>query len=173
MDELEDTKELVGVDKIYSEVHSLVDNLSTVQAETLNATSEHKFKDLVTRKLDNLVALENAATSALRQRALLQVHSDVLDAFKNDKKVKEAALNQAVAVLTGGANAKLGTDVVGNVFSNALKTYRENYAKQPAGSDKIIAQLEKDIATVLTPPTLEEKGGNVYVTHPVSARYVA
>jgi hypothetical protein len=77
-------------------------------------------------------------------------------------------LNQAIAVLSAGAGAKLGKDVVGEAFAASLSNYKNNYAKQPAGSDEILVQLEKDIATVAQAPVVEGKGGNVYITHPIN-----
>lgn len=173
IDEKKQAEELVGIDKSYREIHQLVDDLSVAQAEALNASIEHKYRDIVAKKLDTLVSLENAAAVSLRQRALNEVNALVLEQFKSNKAVKEAALTQALTVLSGGPNAKLGKDVVGDVFASAFKSYRESYAKQAPGSDKIIAALEKDIAAVLEEPILEERGGNVYVTHPVTQRFMA
>lgn len=167
------TEELVGMDKVFGEIHELVDDLSTLQAQSLTAAAEHNYREIVAKKLDSLVALENAAVSSIKQRALADVKADVLNTFKTDKKIKEAALNQALAVLSAGSNAKYGKDIVGEAFSTSFKSYREKYSKAAPGSDKIIDQLEKDIALVLDAPVVDGKGGNVYVTHPVSQRYVA
>jgi hypothetical protein len=173
IDEKKQAEDLIGIDKSYREIHHLVDDLSVVQAEALNASIEHKYRDIIAKKLDSLVSLENAATLSLRQRALTEVNAMVLEQFKSNKAVKEAALNQALAVLSGGPNAKNGKDVVGETFVAAFKSYREAYAKQAPGSDKILTALEKDIAAVLEEPILEERGGNVYVTHPVTQRFMA
>ena len=171
--DIDANKSLNDVEKDLSEIHALVDNLATAQAEVLNQEAQHAYRDLIAKKLDTLVSLEVSATSAIRSRMLKTIQADVLTSFKNDKKAKEAALSQAVAVLTGGASAKLGEDVVGKVFATAVKSYREDYAKKPEGSDEIIAKLEKDIAAVLQVPASEGLGGNVYETHPISTRFVA
>jgi hypothetical protein len=71
-------------------------------------------------------------------------------------------LNQAIAVLTAGPGSKRGKDVVGAAFGKAVQSYREAYAKMPAGSDDILVQLEKDMAAVAVAPVLQYKGGNVY-----------
>lgn len=173
INELEETKELIGTHKVMENIHHLVDDVSTLQAASLNASLEHQYHDAIVRKLDALVALENSAATSLRTRALHDVKAEVLESFKSNKAVKDAALNQAVAVLTAGPNAKLGKDVVGETFVNAFKTYREKYSKLPVGSDPIIANLEAEIAKTIQAPVLDAKGGNVYSTHPVSARYVA
>lgn len=164
---------LVGVEKTYAELHELVDDVSVLQAQALNASLDHKYTEAIAKKLDSLVALENAAAASIRQRTLTAVKSTVLDTFKNDKKVKEAALNHALSVLAGGPNTKYGKDIVGETFIAAVKNYKETYSKQAPGTDKIIQNLEKDVAAVLQEPLFEEKGGNVYETHPVSTRYVA
>jgi hypothetical protein len=72
-----------------------------------------------------------------------------------------------VAVLKSGSGAKLGKDIVGEVYLSSLQAYKAAYAKQPAGSDEILVQLEKDIAAASAAPVVEGKGGNVYETHPL------
>jgi len=171
-EDIESNKEIIGVEKDIAEIHDLVDNLAVAQAEVLTQEAQHAFRDTIAKNLDTLAALEDSATYAIRTRMLKTVQSDVLTAFKNDKRAKEAALSQAVAVLTGGVDAKLGDDVVGKVFLTALKSYREDYAKKPAGSDEIITKLEKDVASLLEIPAVSG-GGNVYETHPISPRFVA
>jgi hypothetical protein len=151
----------------FKQLYSLTDALATTQADVLNKQEEHKYRESIVKKLDSLYALEEAATSAIRQRTVSAVKADVINTFTNDKKAKEDALNQAIAVLSAGAGAKLGKDIVGEVFSSSLSAYKANYAKQPAGSDDILVQLEKDIAAVAQAPTVDGKGGNVYITHPI------
>ncbi len=152
----------------FKQLYSLTDSLATTQADVLNKQEEHKYREAIVKKLDSLYALEEAASSAIRQRTVNAVKADVISTFTNDKKAKEDALNQAIAVLSAGAGAKLGKDVVGEVFSASLSNYKANYAKQPAGSDEILAQLEKDIAAIAQAPVVDGKGGNVYITHPIN-----
>jgi len=171
--DIEDTKDFVGMEKTYKEVYEVVDELSTLQAEALNVKAENEYNEAIQKKLNSLVSLENAAGYAIRQRAVKDVNAQVLNLYTTDKKVKEAALNQALAVLAaGGESLKLGKDVVGETYSSALKNYRETYAKQPAGTDPVLNQLEKDIEAVLTQPVLDATGGNVYETHPVAAHAI-
>lgn len=148
----------------FKQLYSLTDSLATTQAEVLNRQEEHKYREAIVKKLDSLYALEEAAGSAIRARTINAVKADVVETFKSDKKAKETALEQAIAVLSGGANAKLGKDVVGEVFASSLNKYKTEYAKKPAGSDEILANLEKEIAAIATAPVVEAKGGNVFLT---------
>eukprot|EP01034_Spumella_vulgaris_P035330 gene35330-43563_t len=149
-----------------TEFFHLKDNLRLAQADALTNQEAHKYRDAVVKKLDSLYALEEAANNAIRARVISKVQSDVLNTFKTDRKAKDNALNQAIAVLAGGANAKLGKDVVGELFASSLKSYQEDYAKQPAGSDPILKKLQEDMADVAKAPEISSKGGNVYITHP-------
>lgn len=151
------------------EIDVLVDDMTKMKAESLNYAEEHKYRDSIIKKLDSLVALEESITSAVKTRMVNKVKTDVLNEFANDKKSKENALNQAIAVLSAGANAKRGKDIVGESFAVALKTYRDTYAKQPAGSDEIIVNLEKEMLAIATAPIIEGTGGNVYITAPVTS----
>jgi hypothetical protein len=148
------------------EFYQLKDNLRIAQADALTNQEAHKYRDAVVKKLDSLYALEDAASNAIRSRMINKVQSDVVNTFKNDRKAKDNALNQAIAVLAGGANAKLGKDVVGELFASSLVNYKEAYAKLPAGSDEILKKLEEDMAAVALAPVIDAKGGNVYITHP-------
>jgi hypothetical protein len=56
---------------------------------------------------------------------------------------------------------------VGEVFAQSLASYRDAYSKQPQGSDPILKQLEKDMASVAEAPVVDSKGGNVFVTNPL------
>lgn len=148
----------------FKQLYALTDSLATTQAEVLNRQEEHKYREAIVKKLDSLYALEEAASSAIRARTINAVKADVVETFKADKKAKETALEQAIAVLSAGANAKLGKDVVGEVFASSLNKYKTEYAKKPAGSDEILANLEKEIAAIATAPVVEAKGGNVFLT---------
>jgi hypothetical protein len=158
-------KNMLDLEAEVSSIHALTDDMAVVQADYLNAHEEHKYRDAVARKLDSLVALEDTATSAIRARMLTKVSADVLSAFKSDAKAKDAALAQAMSVLSGSnakTGAKQGADVVGQYYANSLKSYKDAYAKQPAGSDEIINKLEADMANVMKAPVVEHAGGNVY-----------
>ena len=151
----------------YKQYFSLTDQLAIVQADVLNRAEEHKYREAIVKKLDSLYALEEAASAAIRNRTISTVKADVVSTFKSDKKAKDAALTQAIAILTAGPNAKLGKDIVGEAFTTSLKKYKDSYSKQPAGSDPILTQLEKDIKAVATAPVIESKGGNVFLTNPL------
>ena len=114
-----------------SSIFKLTDDLHVAQADALNHAEEHKYRDAIAKKLDSLVSLEEAATSAIRNRMLTTVKSDVVSLFAKDKSAKDKALEQALAVLSAGTNAKRGKDVVGDAFGSAIKNYREKYSKMP------------------------------------------
>lgn len=152
----------LSVEEDFRNLFALTDQLAIAQADILNRKEEYKYREAIVKKLDALVSLEDSASSAIRNRMVAQVKAAAVQTIKTDKKIQEEALNQAIAVLAGGANAKLGKDIVGGVFASTLTKYREEYAKKPAGSDEILVQLEKDIAAIAVAPTVEGKGGNVY-----------
>jgi hypothetical protein len=161
-------EQALSLSEDFKQLYALSDSLSTTQAQVLNNQEEHKYREAIVKKLDSLYALEESASSAIRNRTLNAVKADVLDTFTNDKKIKEDALNQAIAVLSAGAGAKIGKDVVGDVFTASLQKYKSEYAKKPAGSDEILANLEKEIAAISQAPVVQGKGGNVYITHPIA-----
>lgn len=156
---------MLGLEEHVKDIHALTDDLAVIQAEYLNGHEEHQYKDAVSRKLDALVALEDTASNAIRNRMMNKVKGDVVNTFKTDEKVKSAALAQALQVLSGcdaNTTGKMGKDVVGDVFASSLKAYNTAYAKLPAGGDEIIAQLEKDMTNIMKAPEASHGGGNVY-----------
>lgn len=155
------------LDEDYKQYCELTDQLAVAQADVLNQREVHLYREAIVKKLDSLHALEDSAVLAIRNRMMTKVKADVVNTFSTDQKAKDLALSRAIEVLAGGAKGKLGKDVVGDVFAQALSNYREAYAKQPEGSDPILKQLEKDMAAVATAPVVESKGGNVFVTHPL------
>lgn len=158
----------LGMEETVKDIYGLTDNLSVAQADLLNSIEQHKLRDVVAKKLSSLVAIEEAASSAIRARMLTQVRADVVKAFTSDKTAKDNALSQAISVLSAGTSAKLGKDVVGDSFKTALSSYRNAYSKLPAGGDDILVQLEKDVAAVVKLPAFDSlDAGNVYVTHPL------
>lgn len=158
-------KGMLDLEEDVKSVHALTDDMAVVQADYLTSLEEHKYREAVAKKLDALAALEDTASNAIRTRMLTNVHSDVISTFKTDAKAKDAALQQAIAVLsavTPTKSATIGKDVVGDYFNSSLKKYKDAYNKQPAGSDAILAQLEKDAAAIMHAPVVTSKGGNVY-----------
>lgn len=160
-------KDLLDLEGDVKSIFELKDSLATVKAETLNNEEKHKFRDEIVRKLDSLAALEDSAVSAIKSRTVEKVKADVINTFKTDEASKEAALAAAIAVLGQGDGAKMGKDVVGDVFKKAIGKYTAAYKKQPEGSDEIIKKLEADIKAVVQPPQFSSTGGNVYETHQI------
>lgn len=164
-DAVSTNKNLLDLESEVKDIHALTDDMATVQADYLNCHEEHLFRDAIARKLDALVAVEDNAAHAIKTRMMSKINDDVVNAFKTDAKVKDAALAQALSVLstsTHKGGAKMSKDIVGDMYAQSLKSYTAAYAKQPAGSDSIVAQMEKDIAAIIQPPTPTHTGGNVY-----------
>jgi hypothetical protein len=155
IESVKSNQKLVDLEKDVTSLHALSDDLAVAQADILNHMNQHKYREAISKKLDSLVAIEEAAVMSIRTRMVKKVKDDVLKAFNTDKKPKESALAQAIAVLAAGPNSKLGKDVVGEEFSIAFKNYKIEYAKQAKGSDEILVQLEKDLAAVATAPVFE------------------
>eukprot|EP01039_Chlorochromonas_danica_P010770 gene10770-11970_t len=148
----------------YESIFRFKDDLAATKAEALNLAEEHKFREAIIAKLDSLHALEEAASAAVRNRMVKEVHADVVKTFTNDKKAKESALQQAIAVLVSGEGSKIGKDVVGEAFVSALSNYRTNYSKLSPDQDEILVNLQKEMAAVTSAPTVDAKGGNIYNT---------
>lgn len=159
----------IGMESTITDVFALTDNLAVAQADLLNNIEQHKFRDVIAKKLDSLVAIDEAASAAIRKRMLTKVRGEVMSTFETDKKIKESALMQAISVLQAGTSSKLGKDVVGEVFQKSIAAYREEYSKLPPGKDEILNQVEKDVAALLHIPKFETlaDAGNVYVSHPL------
>jgi hypothetical protein len=164
---VEANQNALSLEEDYKQYCELTDQLAAAQADVLNQREAHLYREAIVKKLDSLQALEDSAVQAIRHRMLTKVKSDVVKTFTTDQKAKDLALTRAIEVLAGGAKAKLGKDVVGEVFAQSLASYRDAYSKQPQGSDPILKQLEKDMASVAEAPVVDSKGGNVFVTNPL------
>lgn len=158
---LEANEKTLDMESDIKSLHTLVDDMAVAKADALNYEEEHKYRASVVQKLESLVAIEEQAVNAMKMRMMSDVKANVIESFSKPA-TKAKALDAAVAVLTAGKNAKMGSDVVGEAYGAALKTYREAYSKQAPGSDAILNQLEKDIAAAVTAPTVSAEGGNVY-----------
>lgn len=160
--EIRTNEKLLNLENDVKLLHGVMDDLALSHAEVKNYEEKHKFRSIIQSKLDNLVALEEQASQAIRTRMLDDVKDKVLTTFANDKKAKDSALDAAIKVLAGGEGTPMGKDVVGTEFGKALKSYRDTYSKVKASDDPILVQLEKDIAMVSVSPTFSTEGGNVY-----------
>jgi Mg2+ and Co2+ transporter CorA len=161
---IEETEMTLSLKEDYQNLYHLTDEMAKAEAEALTQAEEHKYREAIVKKLDSLYALEEAASSAVRSRMVNTVKADVVKTFSQDKKAKESALNQAIAILAAGEGAKIGKDVVGEAFVSAVSNYRSAYSKLSPDQDEILVQLQKDMAAVAQAPVVEAKGGNVYAT---------
>lgn len=151
----------------FQEHNALTDQLAVIQADLLNHMEHHKFREAIIEKLEALKLLEETTTVAIRNRMLTEIREDVLRIVANDKKVKENALNRAIEIVASGGKSPMGKDIIGDVVKQAIVNYREKYAKQPAGSDPILAKLQEDMAAIAAAPEIKRTGGNVYATNPL------
>lgn len=160
------TEELLTLEAEVKEIHEIVDHLSNVQASVLNHAEEHKYRDAIVKKLDALAAVEDTVSNAVRVRMVNAVKADVVKTFTNDRAARDAALDQAIAVLNAGSSGKMGKDVVGEAFQTALKNYGQTYAKSNPDQDELLIQLKKDIAAIAVAPVVDPSSGtNVYESH--------
>ena len=166
-DSINSHQQLLGIEQDLNSVMALRDDLAIVQADVLNHQEQHRFRDSIQKKLDSLVAIEEAASVAIRNRMITSVKADVVSQFQSDAKAKEAALANAVSILTAGVGAKRGKDVVGDAFTKSIASYRTAYQKTKPEDDAIIVQFEKDVAAVVQAPEVTFKASNVYESHPL------
>lgn len=150
-------------------LNQLVDDLNSANAELLNYTIEHTYRDAIAKKLDSLVAIEASVTNSVRTKMVASVTADALSQISKDRKIKDAVLDQAIAVLAAGPDSKLGKDLIGGVFQSSIKTYRDSYASKASEFDSTLKDLTKDMDAIATAPEVHEKGGNVYNTHAIKA----
>jgi len=163
---LEASKSLHGLDTTVKGMFQLVDDLHVVEAESLNSAAQQQYREAITKKLDSLVSLEEKINAQVKSRMIAQVKADVQKQFQ-DKKTKEQALEQALAVLSGGKGAKIGSDVVGSVFKTSIANYRSNYQKNVGDKDEILVNLEKEMQAIIQASHIAATGGNVYETNPL------
>lgn len=144
------------------DMHQLTDDVANVKVQVLNNSIAYEYRDAMAKKLDSLAALEESTTLAIRTRMVNKVKADVISTFSKDAKAKENALNQAIAVLSAGTNAKFGKDIVGEQFKSSIKDYRDAYSKLPEGSDEILKNLQKEMAAIAVDykVSLEAKSGH-------------
>ena len=166
--QIESNQKLLNLEADVTAMNSVIDDMHVAESELLTASAKHQFRAEMVRKLDSLVALEESARAAIRNRMLHEVKAEVLQSVSTDKKTKDAALEAAIKTLAGGEGAARGKDIVGAAFLSSIKNYRVKYEKAGPGSDPVLVQLEKDVAAVLSPPSYEA-GSNVYETHKISA----
>ena len=162
---IERNENLVKWEGEVKKVLDIADELTIAQVDVFNSMEGHAFRDAVASKLDALVSLEMAANQNIRHRMVTAVKSEVKTLFATNKTARENAMLQAIGILTAGPTGKMGTDVVGDAFSVAVKNYQEQYSKLPAGSDDIMVNLEKDMAAIAVAVPFEVTGGNVFDTN--------
>lgn len=168
-DDLAQNAALKSLEAEQKVLNQLVDDLNTSNAELMNYTIEHTYRDAIAKKLDALVAIEASVTNTVRTKMVASVTADALSQISKDRKIKDAVLDQAIAVLAAGPNSKIGKDIIGGVFQSSIKTYRDSYASKASEFDSTLKDLTKDIDAIATAPVVEEKGGNVYTNHAIKA----
>jgi len=140
-------------------MYATKDTIDAQLVENKNFAGVHLLKDAIVKKLDKLSALEDATDTNVRIRMLKAINTDVMSKVTSDKEVKDDTLAEAINVLSG--DGKLGKDVIGKSFSDAVKKYKENYSKTPTGDDEIFLQLEKEMAAICSGIEVG-RSGNIY-----------
>jgi hypothetical protein len=100
---------------VFSDIFQGVDEVAVNQAHALNLTNQNDLHRSIQKKLDALASLNEATTAAIRTDMLSSVRGDAMKVIAGDRKVKDAALAQAIATLAAGPTGARGTDVVGKV----------------------------------------------------------
>jgi hypothetical protein len=162
-------EDFLDVKESFQNIFALTDDIAKTQAEALNFETKNEFHAAIIRKLDALVALNESTTATIRADMVSTVKQEAMKTLKDDRKVKDAILNQAIQSLAAGTSGKRGKDIVGDIFAQSVAKYRTSASSKDHPINKIAAQLEKDIEDIVKAPEVIAKAGNVYETHPVLA----
>lgn len=157
-------QEVLDAREVMQDVFTSVDQVTVAQATAFNLANQNNFQRALQKKLDALASLNEATSVAIRNDMISTVKSESQKTLLNDRKVKDAALAQAIATLAGG---KRGKDVVGEVYLKSIADYRAGLANKDHKVHGITAKLEAEIAEIVKAPEVIQTAGNVYETHPV------
>lgn len=159
-------EEFVQSKELFQDIFNAVDAISTTQAVALNKANQNNVHRAVQKKLDALVSLNEATNAAIRADMIESVKTEVAKNLASTK-VKENALNQAIANLAAGTKGVRGKDVVGEEYSKAIAAYKAGLSSKTHRVHNITAKLEAEIAEIVKPIQVPKTAGNVYETHPV------
>lgn len=165
--DIQATEEFLEANQVMKEVFQGVDEVTVAQATAFNLTNRNEFHRAIQKKLDALASLNEATNVAIRNDMISTVKEEAQKTLLNDKKVKEAALAQAIATLAAGPNGARGKDVVGEVYLKSIADYRAGLANKQHKVHQITAKLEAEIAEIVKAPEVIKSAGNVYESHPV------
>jgi hypothetical protein len=93
-DSLDTYKSYVSLEEDMKELYKVTDDLVAMSAEAKIAKTKFEFRDSIAKKLDSLVALEEAAAFNIKTRMLKDVKANVESTLASDKKIKDEALKQ-------------------------------------------------------------------------------
>lgn len=150
----------------FEEMFKAVDVISETRAVAMNKANKNYVHQSVQKKLDALVSLNEATNAAIRADMTESIKAEVLKNLSQSK-VKESALNQAIANLGAGVSSPRGKDIVGQEYAKAIANYKAGLSAKDHRVHDITAKLESEIAEICKPIDVPEKAGNVYETHPV------
>lgn len=145
---IEEHEKVLTLTEDFDQFLSVKDASRRLAVEAANYEAKHAFRASMIRKLEAVAATEETALQGIKGRMVDYVVNDVTTQFREDKKAKENALNQALAIL-GNTNAKMGKDVVGDAFVSSVKKYRTEYSKTPEDKDPILIQLKRDVEAII------------------------
>jgi len=145
---IEEHEKCLTLTQDYDQFLAVKDAARRLNIEASNYEAKHAFRSAIVRKLEAVAATEETALHGIKGRMVDFVVNDVTTQFREDKKAKEAALNQALAIL-GNAKGNMGKDVVGDAFVSSIRKYRDEYKKTPEDKDPILLQLKRDVDAII------------------------
>jgi len=166
-DAIDSSEGFVDAKDVFKDMFTGIDEVAAAQATALNLTHQNDLHRAIQKKLDALASLNEATNAAIRTDMMQTVKSEAFNVVSTDRKVKDAALSQAIATLAAGPKGKRGKDVVGEVYAKAIADYRAGLSAKDHKVHNITAKLEADIAEIVKAPAVIQTAGNVYETHPV------
>jgi len=160
-------EEFLQTKEVFQDIFTGVDEITAAQATAFNLSNKNDFHRAIQKKLDALVSLNEATTVAIRNDMIATVREEAQKTLLNDKKVKDAALAQAIATLAAGPNGTRGKDVVGEVYVKSISDYRAGLSNKQHKVHQITAKLEAEIAEIVKAPEVIQSAGNVFETNPI------
>lgn len=165
--DIETNEKFLDTKEVFADIFNGVDEVTVAQATAFNLSNQNEFHRAIQKKLDALASLNEATSVAIRNDMITTVKEEAQKTLLNDKKVKEAALAQAIATLAAGPNGARGKDVVGEVYLKSISDYRAGISNKQHKVHQITAKLEAEIAEIVKAPEVIKSAGNVYETHPI------
>jgi len=143
------------------DIKAIYDQQKTLMADMVVATElklQHKLRDRVVTKLNNIVAGEAQLAAGVQNTLVNAATAHVTDAFEKDTgKLSGAALTYAMEALSG---KDVGTDAVGGMYQKFVSDFGAEVNKingtEVALSPEIIAKITDDLESIKRRDGLED-----------------